>query len=112
MDDDLSVSGALAAVHEAVTRGNTALDEGEPETARDLAALVIAMTDVLGVNPLDPAWSGADSTTSDALGALDVLVRERLAARVCRDSRTFDAIRDGSARRHHDRGHSDRRPWR
>jgi len=98
MDDDLGVSGALAAVHETVTRGNTALDEGEPETARELAGLVIAMTDILGVNPLDPAWSGADSSTSDALAALDVLVRERLsargAARSARDYGTSDAIRD------------------
>ena len=98
MDDDLGVSGALAAVHETVTRGNTALDDGEPETARELAALVVAMTDVLGVNPLDPGWSGADSSSSDALAALDVLVRERLAARSAarsaRDYGTSDAIRD------------------
>ena len=98
MDDDLGVSGALAAIHETVTQGNTALDEGEGDTARELAVLVIAMTDILGVNPLDPAWSGADSSTSDALSALDALVGERLAARTAarsaRDYATSDAIRD------------------
>jgi cysteinyl-tRNA synthetase len=98
LDDDLGVSGALAAIHDTVTQGNTALDEGENDTARELAALVIAMTDILGVNPLDPAWSGADSSTSDALAALDALVGERLAARTAarsaRDYATSDAIRD------------------
>ena len=98
MDDDLGVSGALAAVHEAVTRGNTALDEGENDEAREAAALVIAMTDVLGVNPLDPAWSSDDSSSSDALAALEVLVGERLAARTAarsaRDWAKSDAIRD------------------
>ena len=98
MDDDLGVSGALAAVHEAVTRGNTALDEGESEEAREVAGLVVAMTDILGVNPLDPAWSSDDSSSSDALAALDVLVGERLAARsaarAARDWATSDAIRD------------------
>ena len=29
MDDDLGVPGALAVVHEAVTAGNTALDDGD-----------------------------------------------------------------------------------
>jgi cysteinyl-tRNA synthetase len=56
------------------------------------------MTDILGVNPLDPAWSGADSSTSDALSALDALVSDRLAARTAarsaRDYATSDAIRD------------------
>ncbi|PRY58008.1 cysteinyl-tRNA synthetase [Knoellia remsis] len=99
MDDDLGVSGALRAVHETVTRGNTALDEGEPEEARSLARLVIAMTDVLGVNPLDPVWSGGlAGGADDAMAALDVLVQARLAARAtarsARDWATSDAIRD------------------
>ena len=51
MDDDLGVSGALAVVHEAVTTGNTALDDGDHADAAQVARVVIAMTDVLGVNP-------------------------------------------------------------
>src|SRR4029079_5717523 len=82
MDDDLGVSGALAEVHEAVRAGNTSLDDSDPEQAHagdasldagdheDAAAVarvVIAMTDVLGVNPLDPAWSAGDTGAADAL---------------------------------------------
>ena len=98
MDDDLGVSGALAVVHEAVRAGNTALDDGDAEDAAATARLVIAMTDVLGVNPLDPAWSADDSGATDALASLDALVKVRIAARAqarsARDYDTADAIRD------------------
>ena len=56
------------------------------------------MTDVLGVNPLDPAWSAGDSSAADALASLDALVKERIAARAqarsARDYDTADVIRD------------------
>jgi cysteinyl-tRNA synthetase len=98
MDDDLGVSGALAVIHEAVRTGNTALDDGDHEDAAAVARVVIAMTDVLGVNPLDPAWSAGDSSAADALASLDSLVKERLSARAharaARDYDTADAIRD------------------
>ena len=98
MDDDLGVSGALAVIHEAVRTGNTALDDGAHEDAAVVARVVIAMTDVLGVNPLDPAWSAGDSSAADALASLDALVKERLTARAharaARDYDTADAIRD------------------
>ena len=98
MDDDLGVSGALAVIHEAVRTGNTALDDGDHEDAAAVARVVIAMTDVLGVNPLDPAWSASDSSAADALASLDSLVKERLTARAharaARDYDTADAIRD------------------
>jgi cysteinyl-tRNA synthetase len=99
MDDDLGVSGALAVVHEAVRSGNISLDDGDHEDAVATARTVIAMTDALGVNPLDPAWAAGDSTTTtDALASLDALVRGRIAARAqarsSRDYDTADAIRD------------------
>ena len=99
MDDDLGVSGALAVVHETVRAGNTALDDGDHEDAAATARVVVAMTDVLGVNPLDPAWSAGDSeAATDALAALDLLVRGRIQARAqaraSRDYDTADAIRD------------------
>jgi cysteinyl-tRNA synthetase len=99
MDDDLGVSGALAVVHETVRTGNTALDDGDHEDAAAIARSVIAMTDVLGVNPLDPAWSAGDSgAATDALASLDLLVRERIQARAharaSRDYDTADAIRE------------------
>jgi cysteinyl-tRNA synthetase len=99
MDDDLNVSGALAVVHETVRAGNTALDDGDDDTAHTAGAQVVAMTEVLGVNPLAPTWRGADtSVSSDALDALDAVIAAELdarqAARTARDFTTADAIRD------------------
>ncbi|GAB4077041.1 cysteine--tRNA ligase [Nostocoides australiense] len=99
MDDDLGVSGALAVVHEHVRTGNIALDEDEAEVAAQEARLVIAMTDILGVNPLAPNWSGSDTAgQGEAADALDALVQAQLAARAgaraARDYATADAIRD------------------
>ncbi|MCE1177771.1 MAG: cysteine--tRNA ligase [Micrococcales bacterium] len=99
MDDDLGVSGALAAVHDEVRTGNTHLDNGEREEALASAERVMAMADVLGVNPRDPHWAGGSSGGgNDALEALDALVEERLearaSARAARDFATADAIRD------------------
>ncbi len=99
MNDDLGVSGALAVVHEQVRAGNTALDDGDTEVADGIARVVVAMTEVLGVNPLNPSWGAGDAGGSEAMSALDVLVRERIAAREAarsaRDYETADAIRDG-----------------
>ncbi|HEX2705763.1 MAG TPA: DALR domain-containing protein, partial [Candidatus Lustribacter sp.] len=98
LDDDLNVSGALAAVHERVREGNTALDEGEDDEAVRAARDVIAMTEVLGVNPVDPRWSGGGSAHSPARLALAALVRAQLgtrqAARTARDYASADAVRD------------------
>jgi cysteinyl-tRNA synthetase len=99
MDDDLNVSGALAVIHETVRAGNTALDEGDDDEARQLGLRVIAMTDALGINPLHPRWSSSSgSGTDDAMPALDALVRDRIEARaVARAARDFtmaDQIRD------------------
>ncbi len=98
MDDDLGVSGALAVVHEQVRAGNTALDDGDTEVAQAISGAVVAMTEVLGVNPLNPLWGGGDLGGSEAMAALDCLVHERIAARAAarsaRDYDTADAIRD------------------
>jgi cysteinyl-tRNA synthetase len=99
MDDDLNVSGALAAIHEHVRAGNTALDEGDEDEAKRLGLQVVAMTEVLGVNPLHPHWnSAAGQDGDDAMTALDSLVRAsiqaREAARSARDFKVADQIRD------------------
>ena len=98
MDDDLGVSDALAEIHQAVRAGNTAIDDGDHDDAAAIARQVVAMADVLGVNPLDPTWSSGGSDADDATAALDALVRERIAARAAarsaRDYDTADAIRD------------------
>ena len=98
MDDDINVSGALAVIHDTVRAGNTALDDGDDEAAFTAAAAVVAMTDVLGVNPLSPTWQSDTSGSATELEALDVLITAQLqarqAARAVRDFTTADGIRD------------------
>jgi cysteinyl-tRNA synthetase len=99
MDDDLNVSGALAVIHDSVRAGNTALDEGDEDEARRLGGQVVAMTGVLGVNPLDPRWSSTSGNgTDDVMTALDAMVVDRVEARAtARAARNFtlaDQIRD------------------
>src|SRR5207342_193204 len=95
---DLNVSGALAVIHDTVRAGNAALDESDTETALDSSVAVQRMTDVLGINPLDPVWAGAaaaDSRAADALGALvEAELEERQEARARRDFVAADGIRD------------------
>ncbi|MBW8730616.1 MAG: cysteine--tRNA ligase [Terrabacter sp.] len=99
MDDDLGVSGALAVVHDTVRAGNSALDEDDDEAALEAAAAVVAMTEVLGINPLAAHWgSGYSGEEAAAELALEALVRAQLDARqVARQERDFeraDEIRD------------------
>jgi len=99
MDDDLNVSGALAVIHESVRAGNSALDEGDEDEAQRLGLQVVAMTEVLGVNPLHPQWKSASGHEADgAQTALDALVRDSIEARAtasaARDFTLADQIRD------------------
>jgi cysteinyl-tRNA synthetase len=97
LDDDLNVSGALAAVHDTVRKGNTALDEADDTVALECFAQVSRMTSVLGINPLDPQWQSdvADDGTAQALDALVTHELDRRAkARAARDFATADAVRD------------------
>ncbi|MFX1821523.1 cysteine--tRNA ligase [Pseudarthrobacter sp. CC4] len=94
MDDDLNVPRALAALHEAVRAGNTALAEGDDPAARLALNTVAVMTDVLGLN----AVAGADAGNTKDKAALDVLVQAQLearaAARAEKNWAASDAIRD------------------
>jgi len=95
MNDDLNIPAALAVVFDLVRSGNSALDSGDTSTAASQAAEVVAMLDVLGVNPLDAAWA-TDSSQGDA--ALDLLMAElleaRAAARANKDFATADLLRE------------------
>jgi cysteinyl-tRNA synthetase len=95
MDDDLGVPLALAAIHNVVRDGNSALAGGNHAAVRGALASVVAMTDVLGINPL--AWRGGGAP-SELTAVVDALVRvaieQREAARARKDFAAADAIRD------------------
>lgn len=99
MLDDFGVPQALAALHGAVRAGNTAIDAGDLDTARARAIEVVAMLDVLGLDPRDERWAdtptGADTAAHTALDTLiTALIAERREARARKDFATSDAIRD------------------
>ncbi|WP_265522518.1 cysteine--tRNA ligase [Oerskovia flava] len=99
MDDDLNVPAALAAVHEHLRAGNSALQDrtaAADTVARHHLVALRAMLDVLGLDPGSPRW--ADEGDSRYAAALDAVVSAELAARAearaARDFATSDAIRD------------------
>jgi cysteinyl-tRNA synthetase len=93
MDDDLNVPQALAALHDTVRAGNTALTDGDLDAAGQALASVTAMLDVLGLNA-----TAAPVADEQADAALGVLVEAQLAAReearAGKDWASSDAIRD------------------
>ena len=100
MLDDFGVPQALAALHEAVRAGNTAIDSGDADGVLARASEVVAMLDVLGLDPRDEQWAagsgaGAADSTAEALSALiETLIAQRTEARAQKDFATSDAIRD------------------
>jgi cysteinyl-tRNA synthetase len=97
MDDDLNTAGALAQVHEAVRRGNTALAEYDDAELALALGQVKAMLSVLGIDPSAVPWAqtGAGQAAQDALDALvQAQLDERAKARAARDFAAADQIRD------------------
>jgi cysteinyl-tRNA synthetase len=97
MDDDLGTPAAIAAVHEAVTAGNTALADGDDEAAAAALGSVRAMLGVLGLDPLDPQWAttgGDDKLSTVTDGLVSLALEQRQAARARKDFAAADAIRD------------------
>ncbi|PWN04850.1 cysteine--tRNA ligase [Nocardioides silvaticus] len=91
MNDDLGTPAAVAVLFEAVREGNRA-DDPKPH-----AAQVLAMLDVLGLDPADPAWGGGgdDAKLTAAIDALvSGLLEQRAEARAAKDWARADAIRD------------------
>jgi cysteinyl-tRNA synthetase len=97
MNDDLNMPTALAVLHESVRSGNTALDSESFEEAAEAYFAVLGIVNVLNINPLDAIWQ-TQGSASEALSALDVLVRsmieQRKTARENKDFETSDRIRD------------------
>jgi len=98
MDDDIAVPQALAVIHEVVRSGNSAIAAGDMDAALTAADAVVAMLDVLGLNPYAAPWAGA-STSGRETEVIDSLVRvvldQRQDARARKDFATADALRDG-----------------
>ncbi|MBO1738834.1 cysteine--tRNA ligase [Leifsonia sp. TF02-11] len=96
MDDDLAVPQALAVLHDTVRSGNAALDAEDLEAAANARGHVLAMTEVLGINPLSPQWHSTGSSAAEhALGTLvGRLLDDRQEARQSRDFAAADRIRD------------------
>ena len=96
MDDDLGTPAAMAVLHDTVREGNRKLQSGEDVGAEHGA--VVAMLDVLGLDPADPAWGPAKGSDEGLSNAVDALVRglleERAEARAGKDWARADAIRD------------------
>ena len=97
MDDDLGTPAAVAVIHDSVREGNRLLTAGPSDALSRTFGEVIAMLDVLGLNPADPAWatSRGDDRLTDVVDALvQGLLAERAAARQAKDWARADAIRD------------------
>lgn len=96
LDDDLGTPAAVAAIHEAVRHGNTALAAGDDAATAGALGSVRAMLGVLGLDPLDPQWAaGSDDRLAQATDGLVALALEqRQAARARKDFGAADAIRD------------------
>jgi cysteinyl-tRNA synthetase len=96
MDDDLGTPAAIAAVHEMVREGNTALAEGNDAAVAGTLGSVRAMLGVLGLDPLDPRWAGGsdERLTQATDGLVALALEQRQAARARKDFAAADAIRD------------------
>lgn len=95
MDDDINTPQAIAVIHGVVREGNAAIARGDVEKVRSRAQSVVAMLDVLGLNPSD--WRRGD-VGGRLEGAVDALIavalEQRQAARERKDFASADVIRD------------------
>jgi cysteinyl-tRNA synthetase len=97
LDDDLGTPTAVAAIHEAVREGNTALADGNDDAVAGALGSVRAMLGVLGLDPLDPQWAtgGSDDRLTQVTdGLVSLALEQRQAARARKDFAAADAIRD------------------
>ncbi|MBT2498156.1 cysteine--tRNA ligase [Agromyces sp. ISL-38] len=94
MDDDLGVPQALAVLHDTVRSGNQALDDEELHDAAVAHGQVVAMVEVLGIDPRDPQWATDAGPAASALDSLVTrLIEDRQAARESKDYGAADRIR-------------------
>jgi cysteinyl-tRNA synthetase len=97
LDDDLGTPAAVAAIHDTVREGNTALAEEDDAAAAGALGAVRAMLDLLGLDPLDPQWATAaadDRLAGVTDGLVQLALEQRASARARKDYAASDAIRD------------------
>jgi cysteinyl-tRNA synthetase len=97
LDDDLGTPAAIAAIHETVRQGNTALADGDDAATAGALGSVRAMLAVLGLDPLEPHWAttGGDQRLGQVThGLVALALEQRQAARARKDFTAADAIRD------------------
>jgi cysteinyl-tRNA synthetase len=93
MNEDLNTSAALAALHEVLREGNSALAAGDLKAVGEALAGVRAMLGLLGVDPASfETEHGGMRSTVDALVAL--ALEQRASARGRKDWAAADAVRD------------------
>jgi cysteinyl-tRNA synthetase len=99
MDDDLAVPQALAVLHETVRAGNQALDADDVDGVGTAFQHVVAMVDVLGIDPRAAHWTGGttDASAGPLAALVERLVQERADARAAKDFTTADRVRDDLA---------------
>jgi cysteinyl-tRNA synthetase len=91
MNDDFNVPAGLAILHDSIREGNAAIDSGEISALEQTATRVVAICNVLNINPLAPHWA-RKSDIDEAL--VQNLIEQRNAARARKDFAAADAIRD------------------
>ncbi len=88
MDDDLNTPVALAALHEIVREGHSAVERGESDVAAVARAAVVKGLEIFGCEP-------EDDQRTDVVGPLvELLLEQREAARAAKDYARADEIRD------------------
>ena len=94
LEDDLNSPAALSVAFDEVREGNAALADGEQDRAATARATVLAILDVLGLDPTDgPAAAGG----ADVAPLVETLLQLRTAARGRKDFAASDQIRDALA---------------
>ncbi|MEN9324437.1 MAG: hypothetical protein RL414_191 [Actinomycetota bacterium] len=95
MNDDLAVPAALAFISETVKNGNNAITANDMKTLSLAVAEVRGALNVLGCDPLDPAFAGQTASNDSAIdGLISLALEQREAARARKDFAASDAIRD------------------
>jgi cysteinyl-tRNA synthetase len=92
MNDDLNVPAALAELHETMRNANSAIDANQGVAAQELSKSVVAMLNVLNINPLAAQWK--ISVLHVDAEQVEALIAQRNQARAERDFAKADAIRD------------------